>query len=170
MFLKKILLCGFVICASLGIAQHGSFVEGTHGHGLVRDAAGHSGKFRYEVVRYRTPNNELHLRGSWTFTNIAAQPADRFEIKMIRPNELAVDGHAAAFEGHAVLVRMTPSGIVRREGLLGCHVQDRKRPNNPGDPDTFGFRFVPAHGGPVIELEGLVVEGDLVVKDQQSDK
>lgn len=165
MVFKKACVIGLAIVAVAAMAQ-GTFVDGTHGIGHARTANGRVGAFRFELARF-IREGQPRIGGNWWFTNAAQTASERFEINLLRLGGLNVAGHVAEFGGRAVLFRMTSTGPVRREGNLTGRVEDRKLPGGTGDPDKYRFRFVADNSGPVIEFDGLVTDGDIVVRAHQ---
>ncbi len=163
MVFKKACVFGLAVITLTAFAQ-GTFVEGARGLGRARSADGKIGYFRFEVARL-TNGTETGIRGSWSFTNAATNPSERFEINLVRLAVLGVQGNVAELGGRAVLVKMGPNGAIRKEGYLMSRVEDRKQPKVAGDPDKYKFRFVGDNGGPLIEFDGLVTDGDLIVID-----
>lgn len=165
MVFKKACVIGVAIVAAAAMAQ-GTFVDGARGTGRARTADGHQGYFRFELAHYAA-NGQIRLGGSWWFTNVAQNANERFEITLIRLQTLGVLGHVAEFGGRAVLARMGPNGPIRREGNLVGRVEDRKQPGGTGDPDKYRFHFAADNNGPVVDFDGLVTDGDIVVRPHQ---
>jgi hypothetical protein len=165
--LKKLMTVAAMGVATFVLAQ-GVVVESSYGTGVAANEQGGAGRFNYEVMKRSPATGNPIFNGRFRFERISTNAAQRFVIEMGKPRVLAVAENVCEFGGPAVLLRRNANGQnIRVEGRLEVRVVDRRRPNQPNPSnlkDVMSWRFVRPNSNEVLTFEGLVREGDLVVK------
>lgn len=166
--LRKMMILAGIAGATMILAQ-GVVVHTAVGRGVAGNEAGARGKFDFEAKRAENGAN-VRIDGRFRWETLAATTNTPGFVIESRVRQMGSHGNVAEFSGPGVLIRRTPNGPVRVEGILSCRVVDNRRPEAAGNttvPDRIAWKFARPNSNEQITFEGNVRDGDIKVAHRQ---